>query len=133
MPGSLIGIKQETNSPFLPQRFIQPLKSAYFARRTTSPLIVYPLRNQRLDELTQAKWQVFCVFENWVYIYISLNCQSRVKCFNCGGRHHVTNLLKPENVLQSQNSVPQAASPNGSGSLQGRIRDVGTREQQHCT
>ena len=58
--------------------------------------------------------------------HISPNCQLRVKCFNCGGRHHVTVCENPKNVVQSQNSVPQATSPNGSGTSQERIRDVGT-------
>ena len=58
--------------------------------------------------------------------HISTNCPSRAKCFNCGGRHHVTICKRIRNTLTSRNVVREEAPPCGSDSSQERSRDAGT-------
>ena len=57
--------------------------------------------------------------------HISVNCQSRAKCFNCEGRHHVTICERTRNTVTSRNLVSEGATPHGSEPPQDRSGDTG--------
>ena len=128
MPRHLINIKKESNNPFPPLHFIHQSEEfttqCVFCKKNHKSINCMTITERKVRKtILRRSGRYFVCLKTR---HISPNCQSRVKCLNCGGRHHVTICENPENIVQSQNSVPQAASPNGFGTSHERIRDVGT-------
>ena len=58
--------------------------------------------------------------------HITPGCQSKVKCFNCGARHHLAISEKPKKPVQPSSSGAELASLSRSETSQERSRDFET-------
>ena len=58
--------------------------------------------------------------------YITPGCQSKAKCINCGGGHHVAICENPQKPVQPSSSGAESASLSKSETSQERFRDVGS-------